>query len=127
MASHRSCEAAANPANDAQFCYPVSDPFHQWVSLVEETQRALTFVRPDELEELAGRAACLLAATLGPDAIRQRIPRPSASEMAELRLRQAALGDLLHATGENLGVLRHSKRRLTDSFRVREANCRWEL
>jgi hypothetical protein len=77
----------------------------QWKTLLDETRQALANLRADELEELAARAECMLAATLGTEPVRQRMSRPHARDIAHVGKQQRLLGDLLLATGSNLKVL----------------------
>jgi hypothetical protein len=82
---------------------------NEWSLLLEEARQALATLRAGDLEELAARADCMLAATVGWDGIRQRIERPSRSELTELGTMQRRLGDLLAATQRNLKVLRSTR------------------
>ncbi len=80
----------------------------EWQDLLLEAQLALSMLRYEELEALAGRAECMLAATFGADPVRQAIPVPARLELRQIGRQKRLLGDLLSATKDNLAVLRRS-------------------
>jgi hypothetical protein len=90
----------------------------QWSILLQEARQALANLRADDLEELAARAECMLAATLGTEPVRQTMPRPDARDIAHMHKQQRMLGDLLLATQSNLKAL--------DSTR-KQRGSRWVL
>ena len=96
---------------------------NEWGALIEETRLALSTLRAQDLDELTARAHCMLAATVGQDSIRQRMPWPRQRELLEMTRQRRLLSDLLIATGKNLDVLR--RMRGHDCVRPGEANARW--
>jgi hypothetical protein len=97
----------------------------EWQELLLEAQRALSSLRYEQLEELAGRAECMLAATFGSEAVRQSIPVPGSSELRQIGQQQRLLGDLLLATKDNLAVLRRSRRDGLGMACEGEVDARW--
>jgi hypothetical protein len=95
---------------------------NEWSALLEETRHALSSLCVEDLQKLAARAECMLAATFGPDSVRQQLPRPQAWEMLEISRQHSLLRDLLGATDKNLAVLRRLRGRTGD---VGEVNSRW--
>jgi hypothetical protein len=101
-----------------------------WSGLLEETRRALSTLRAEDLEELARRAqtmfqqaetqqTCQPGSPLSPPG---NSPKGiSAAEWAKLSVEHRLLGDLLQATEKNLKVLR----RLRDRSRSGEGNTPW--
>jgi hypothetical protein len=98
---------------------------NEWRGLLEETRSALSNLCVEDLQRLAARAECMLAATLGPDSVRQKLPRPQAREMLEISRQHSLLRDLLSATDKNLAVLRRLRGRAGDLSCVGEVNSRW--
>jgi hypothetical protein len=98
---------------------------NEWSLLLAEARQALSMLRADELTDLAARADCMLAATLGMDSIRQRMPPPQGHELEELSREHRRLGDLLAATHRNLKVLRGVRVDVRGSTRVEEEGSRW--
>jgi hypothetical protein len=82
----------------------------QWSILLEEARHALANLCADDLEELAARAECMLAATVSFESIRQRMPRPQQQELAGVSREHRLLGNFLSATSGNLKVLRAARR-----------------
>jgi hypothetical protein len=103
----------------------VSSSSDSWSELLQQSRQALSTLRVDALEELAGRAECMLAATLGSDPIRQRIPRPQGERMPELARELGLLRDLLSASDRNLKVLRGVSKDARYRGRAGEAGPRW--
>lgn len=77
-----------------------------WNELLQHARRALAVLEADSLEELAGRAECMLAATMGNDPIRQRMAKPQLRSSLGIAHECGLLRDLLHASERNLRVLR---------------------
>jgi hypothetical protein len=77
-----------------------------WSELLQHARRALATLEVDSLEELAGRAECMLAATMSYDPIRQRIAKPQLRASVGIAHECSLLGDLLYASERNLRVLR---------------------
>jgi len=96
-----------------------------WSALLEETRQALSTLHVEELEELAGRAECLLRATQDADAVRQRLPLPERKQMAGIARQHRLLGELLHATERNMAVLRPLRDRVGGRHPAGEGNLRW--
>jgi hypothetical protein len=111
-----------------------------WSGLLEETRRALSTLRAEDLEELARRAQTMFqqaeekqARQQGPPLSSPGISPPgnstsgvsprgiSPDEWAKLSAEHRLLGDLLQATEKNLRVLR----RLRDRSRSGEGNTPW--
>jgi hypothetical protein len=82
------------------------DASDSWSKLLQESRLALSTLQAGALEELAGRAECMLAATVGGDPIRQRIARPQLRRVPGIVRECGLLRDLLDASDRNLRVLR---------------------
>jgi hypothetical protein len=98
---------------------------NEWSMLLAETRHALETLSAEDLEELAARAECMLAATLGLDTVRQYLPRPQGTDLIAMTQQQRLLGDLLRATDQNLAVLHRLHNRAGDRHRAGEVNSRW--
>jgi hypothetical protein len=96
-----------------------------WSGLLAQTRQALATLRAEDLEELAARADCMLSATVGDDWIRQRIAKPQAQELLDLRRQNRLLGDLLVATDRNLAVLRRLRGSDCEGTGAGKAELRW--
>ncbi len=96
----------------------------QWSLLLQEARHALASLRAEDLGELAARAECMLAATLGPTSIRQRIAKPTLSNLSTMSREHRLLGDLLTATRANLKIVNRTRTGLGTS-RTAEVNSRW--
>jgi hypothetical protein len=96
-----------------------------WSELLRQARSALSLLRVEDLEDLAARAECMLEATVGDDAVRQRMGRPQKQAMTGLAQEQRLLRSLLIETDRNLKVLQRSR----DDWRVAacsgEVNSRW--
>jgi hypothetical protein len=101
-----------------------------WSGLLEETRRALSTLRAEDLEELARRAQTMFQEAEGQQSRQQGPPLTppgisprglSADEWTKLSAEHRLLGDLLQATEKNLRVLR----RLRDRARSGEGNTPW--
>ncbi len=97
---------------------------NEWGILIGQTRLALSTLRADDMEELGARAECMLSATFGHDAIRQRMPRPHENDLIEVTRERRLLEELLVATERNLNVLRRTGGDCR--ARVGEASSRWE-
>jgi len=95
---------------------------NEWNALLEETRQALATLRAEDLEELAERAQCMLAATVGSDAVRQRLPRPQGAELRALANQNNQLADQLRAIDRNLAVLRRLRNRAGGRLPAKEVN-----
>lgn len=96
-----------------------------WRKLLVETRRALTRLRFEDLEELAGRAEEMLRSARAakfsrPGALEFRA-RGGAAMARELRL----LDELLRATDRNTAVLRRLLGHAADPTRDADRNIRW--
>jgi hypothetical protein len=98
-----------------------------WTDLLRQARSALGSLRADDLEELAGRAECMLEATAGSDPIRQRISGPARRTTLGLVQEQGLLRNLLIETDTNLKVLRRACQDRPGSARGGEVNSRWAL
>ena len=98
---------------------------NRWGELLQQTRCALTSLRVEDLEELAGRAECMLAATVGHEPIRQRMPRPQAQQLAGVAREHRLLHELLIATGCNISVLRRISGDDRTTMRAGEVKPRW--
>jgi len=98
---------------------------NEWNVLLAETRHALETLCAEDLEELASRAECMLAATLGFDMIRQHLSRPQGPDLIAMTKQQCLLGDLLRATNQNLAVLQRLRNRAGARPRTGEVNSRW--
>ena len=104
----------ANPA--------VVDP---WTELLRQARTSLSALRGEELEELAGRAECMLEATIGDGAVRQRMPGPQRELMTGMAREHGLLRSLLLETDQNLRVLRGLRQDGPRSVRSGEVDSRW--
>jgi hypothetical protein len=97
----------------------------EWSELLEQTRQSLSNLRAEDLDELAARAECMLAATVASNSIRQRMPLPREKGLADLVRQHRLLGDLIAATRSNLQVLRRARGGSSCDARHGEVNSRW--
>lgn len=90
---------------------------NQWSALLEQTRQSLACLDSETLEELAARAECMFAATIGLEPVRQRLPKPQQRDMLAVSREHRLLGSVLLATDTNLKVLRRNH--------SGEVNSRW--
>jgi hypothetical protein len=99
--------------------------FDPWGELLRQSRLALTTLRASALEELAGRAECMLAATVGGEPVRQRIARPEFCGRPEVAREYRLLRDLLRASDRNLRVLRRGREKEWDDAGFGETRHPW--
>jgi hypothetical protein len=101
---------------------PALDP---WTELLRQARHALSSLGAEDLEDLAGRAECMLEATVGDGAVRQRMAGPRKEAMAGLAQERRLLRGLLVETDRNLKVLQRIRQDGHTGARSGEVNSRW--
>lgn len=96
-----------------------------WTDLLRQARAALSSLRAEDLEDLAGRAECMLEATVGDGAVRQRMHAPRMETMAGLARERGLLRSLLVETDRNLKVLRRMQPDGRAGIRSGEVDSRW--
>ncbi|HEV2618595.1 MAG TPA: hypothetical protein VGU23_01500 [Acidobacteriaceae bacterium] len=99
--------------------------FDPWTALLQQTRDALSLLRAEDLEDLAGRAECMLEATIGDSTVRQRMRGPQKERMGALAKERGLLQSLLGETDRNLKVVRHMRQDGRTSRRSGEVDSRW--
>jgi hypothetical protein len=99
-----------------------SDP---WTELLQQSRQALATLRAEALEELVGRAECMLAVTLSSDPMRQRFARSQGCGMARVSREIDLLRVLLQASARNLKVLRRAAGDIRDQKSSADGRARW--
>jgi hypothetical protein len=98
--------------------------FDPWGELLQQSRLALSTLRAGVLEDLAERAECMLAATVGGEPVRQRIAGPGFCGRTEIAREFGLLRDLLRASDCNLQVLRRGRGQ-TEEYRTGETRPTW--
>jgi hypothetical protein len=96
-----------------------------WTDLLRQARSALSSLRVEDLEDLAGRAECMLEATIGSDGVRQRMRAPREDTMPGLAKERGLLRSLLVETDRNLKVLQRTRQDGRAGARGGEVNSRW--
>jgi hypothetical protein len=96
-----------------------------WTDLLRQARSALASLRAEDLEDLAGRAECMLEATIGDGVIRQRMRGPQQEPLAGLARERGLLRSLLVETDRNLKVLQRVRPDGRTGVRSGEVDSRW--
>jgi hypothetical protein len=97
---------------------------NSWSGLLEETRRALTALRTEDLEELSARAERMSDVT---GFRRQQRPMLRPGEMVSVAKEHCLLGELLIATDRNYKFLQRLQGRRYGRALVGKRDLRWVL
>jgi hypothetical protein len=96
-----------------------------WSDLLRQARSALSSLRAEDLEDLAGRAECMLEATVGEGVVRQRMRGPQKEAMLGLARERGLMRNLLVETDRNLKVLQRLRQDGRAGGRNGEVDSRW--